>query len=65
MMRGDDADLGEIEFLIRTDGIDPETLEAAFQSARVPEIPEIEEIFLASQQQVRLLLSKIRNDPGR
>lgn len=58
MMRGDDADLEEIGFLIKTDKIGPEKLEAAYQIALVPKIPEIEEIFLASQKRVRLLLAQ-------
>jgi hypothetical protein len=48
MMRGDDADLAEIGFLIKTGDIRLADLEAAYRSARVP-IPEIGEIFLRSQ----------------
>lgn len=52
MMRGDDADLAEIGFLIKTDGIGLADLEAAYGTARVP-IPEIGELFLRSQTAVR------------
>lgn len=55
MMRGDDADLQEIEFLIKADNINPSDLEAAYRIARIPNIPEIEEIFLRSQKAVRKL----------
>ena len=52
MMRGDDADLAEIGFLIKTGDIRLADLEAAYRIARVP-IPEIGEIFLRSQTAVR------------
>lgn len=55
MMRGDDADLLEIEFLINADNINLVELEAACLNARVPQIPEIEEIFLRSQKAIRQL----------
>lgn len=58
MMRGDDADLQEIKFLIKADNINAADLESAYLIARVPKIPKIEEIFLASQKAVRQLLEK-------
>jgi hypothetical protein len=61
MMRGDDADLQEIEFLIKADNINPKDLEAAYPIAYVPDIPEIKEIFLASQNAVRKLLHSLEN----
>ena len=57
MMRGDDADLLEIDFLIKADIISLATLEATFSIARVPDIPEIEEIFLRSQKAIRQMLA--------
>lgn len=59
MMRGDDADLEEINFLIKADNISPAALEAAYQVARVPNIPEIKEIFLRSQDAVRRLIHPV------
>lgn len=56
MMRGDDADLQEIQFLIKAGNIKPADLEAAYRSARVPNIPEIQDIFLRSQGALRQLL---------
>lgn len=56
MMRGDDADMQEIEFLIKADNIKPTDLEAAYPIARVPNIPEILEIFMRSQKAIRELL---------
>ena len=56
MMRGDDADLQEIVFLIKADTVNLTALEAAFPIARVPNIPEIEEIYLRSQMAIREML---------
>ncbi len=70
MARGDDADMEEIKFLIKTDKITPDQLKAAFQSARVPNIPEIKEIFVATQNRVRQLFEnrtrgEEKKDPGK
>jgi hypothetical protein len=45
MARGDENDLADIRFLLRQEPISADQLRAAFQCARVPGVPEIEELW--------------------
>ena len=45
MARGDDDDLRDIQFLLRQEATTQAILSRAFQKARVPAIPEIQELF--------------------
>lgn len=57
MARGDDNDLADIRFLLQQEALTAEQLRAAFQRARVPEVPEILELFRAAQPKVLALAS--------
>jgi hypothetical protein len=52
MARGDEQDLEDIRFLLSQEPIPPHELEAAFSRARVPDVPEIRELFLAARPKV-------------
>ena len=52
MARGDENDLADIRFLLRQEPLTGEQLRAAFQRARVPDVPEIQELFRAAQAKV-------------
>jgi hypothetical protein len=52
MSRGDENDLADIRFLIRREDLSAEQLRTAFQTARVPDVPEIAALFLATQPRV-------------
>ena len=52
MARGDENDLEDIRFLLAQENISAEQLRAAFNFARVPDVPEIRELFVKSQQRV-------------
>jgi hypothetical protein len=54
MGRADDADLADLEFLLRTTQLDPEALRRAIEVAIVP--PEYEELFVAATPKVLALL---------
>lgn len=45
MARADEDDLQDVQFLIRSESLTREQLEAAFACARVPDVPEIHELF--------------------
>ena len=55
MARGDENDLADIRFLLEREPLTAEQLRAAFQSARVPDVPEIQELFRAAQPKVLAL----------
>lgn len=55
MARGDENDLADIRFLLGHEGISTAQLEAAFRRARVPEVPEICELFRIAQPKVLAL----------
>jgi hypothetical protein len=59
MARGDEQDLEDIAFLLSQEPIPPKELQAAFARARVPDVPEIRELFLAAQPKVL----KLAQDP--
>jgi len=52
MMRADENDLADIQFLLSQETITTVQLQAAFAHARVPDVPEIREIFRAAQPKV-------------
>lgn len=56
MARGDENDLADIRFLIQQGKLTGEELRPAFQSARVPDVPEIQELFRAAQPKVLALV---------
>ena len=55
MARGDENDLADIGFLLRQERLTGEQLRAAFQSARVPDVPEIQDLFRTAQPKVLAL----------
>lgn len=58
MARGDENDLNDIHFLLRQEPMTADVLRAAFNRARVPDVPEIRELFLAAQPKVLALATK-------
>ena len=54
MGRADDADLADVEFLLKTRQLDPEALRRAIELAVVP--PEYAELFIAATPKVLALL---------
>ncbi len=59
MARGDAQDLEDIQFLLSQEQLSPDELRATFARARVPDVPEIRELFLAAQPKVLKLASRI------
>ena len=55
MARGDENDLADIRFLLRQEPLACEQLRDAFKRARVPNVPEIQEIFCTAQPKVLAL----------
>lgn len=49
MARGDENDLADVRFLLQQDAISAEQIRAASARARVPDGPEIQELFRATQ----------------
>jgi hypothetical protein len=62
MARGDENDLVDIRFLLQQERISSEELCAGFKSARVPQVPEILELFELAQPKV-LELARSIQDP--
>lgn len=61
MMRGNDTeDMNDISFLIRQDGVSANELEAAFASARLPDVPELHDAFDRALPVVRRILQAAR-----
>ena len=58
MARGDENDLADIRFLLRQEPQTVEQLRAAFARARVPEAPEIHDLFHAAQPKVLALVEQ-------
>jgi len=52
MARGDENDLADIHFLLRQEPLTPEDLHDAFKRARVPDVPELQDLFRAAQPKV-------------
>jgi hypothetical protein len=57
MARGDENDLADIGFLLRQERFTADELRAAFREARVPHVPEIQNLFRAAQPKVLALVS--------
>jgi hypothetical protein len=57
MARGDENDLADIRFLLHQEPLTSAQLRAAFARARVPDVPEIRELFRAAQPKVLALTS--------
>lgn len=55
MARADDDDLQDIQFLLQQESSTRNQLEAAFARARVPEVPEIHELFNRARSKVLAL----------
>lgn len=60
MARGDENDLGDIRFLVDQEDISTERLSIAFKVTRVPDVPEIRELFGRAQPRVLLLAKNTR-----
>jgi hypothetical protein len=58
MARGDDDDLQDIKFLLRQQFITQEELERAFSQARIPDVPEIQELFNLAKPKVLALAAQ-------
>lgn len=58
MARGDENDLADIRFLLEQEAITTAQLQADFNRARVPDVPEIRDLFQAAQTKVLALLEK-------
>jgi hypothetical protein len=52
MARGDENDLADIQFLLRQEPLSGEQIQSAFRRARLPDVPEIRELFRAAQPKV-------------
>lgn len=52
MARGDEQDLADIRFLLSQEPLSPEELRKAFADARVPDVEEIRQLFIAAQPKV-------------
>jgi hypothetical protein len=55
MARGDDDDLRDIQFLLQQDLLTSNQLEIAFGRARVPDVPEIRDLFNRARPKVLAL----------
>lgn len=56
MARADEDDLQDIQFLIRAENLTAGQLKAAFAQARVPDVPEIQELFNRARPKVLALV---------
>ena len=52
MARGDEQDLADIRFLLQQEKFTSDQLRSGFQRARVPDVPEIRELFYNTQSKV-------------
>lgn len=59
MARGDENDLADIRFLLRQEPLDAGQLRAAFARARLPDVPEIQELFRTAQPKVLALVASV------
>ena len=58
MARGDDEDLQDIQFILQKESLTGAQLEAAFSRARVPDLPEVRELFERAKPKVLALATK-------
>ncbi len=56
MARADDDDLQDVRFLLRAESLTDAQLEAAFARARVPDVPEIHQLFNQAKAKVLALI---------
>lgn len=59
MARADGQDLADIRFLLSQESLTTDDLQKAFSRARVPDVPEIRELFRAAQPKVLALIATI------
>jgi len=52
MARGDAQDLEDIEFLLAQEPLSQRELQEAFERARIPDVPEIRDLFVVAQPKV-------------
>jgi len=64
MARGDENDLADIRFLLQQEELGTDQMRASFQRARVPDVPEIQQLFRAAQPKVLALADSVK-DAGR
>jgi hypothetical protein len=55
MARADDDDVEDIRFLLRQESLTKDQLETAFARARVPDMPEIQQLFNRARPKVLAL----------
>ncbi|MBM3839413.1 MAG: hypothetical protein FJ398_15865 [Verrucomicrobia bacterium] len=61
MMRGDEDDLADICFLLSQERLTSEQLQTAFSRARVPDVPEIRQLFQSAQPKVIEIARRLRS----
>jgi hypothetical protein len=59
MARGDEEDLQDIAFLLKQEPIGVHELKSAFGRARIPDVPEIEELFRKAKPKVLQLAEQL------
>jgi hypothetical protein len=59
MMRDDRQDLDDIRFLLKQENLSPKQLTIAFERARVPQLPEFDQIFKGMQPKVLALATDV------
>ena len=59
MARGDEQDLEDIDFLLKQEPIPAQALREAFARARIPDVTEMRELFLAAQPKVLKLAADV------
>jgi hypothetical protein len=59
MARGDENDLADIQFLLQQETISADQLRHAIAHARVPDVPEIRELFNTAQSKVLSLAASV------
>ena len=57
MARGDEDDLQDIRFLLQEESLTQEQLVTAFARARVPDVPEIQELFNRARPKVLAMVA--------
>lgn len=58
MARADEDDLQDIRFMLQQESLTQKHLEAAFARARVPDVPEIQELFNRARPKVLALAAR-------
>lgn len=60
MARGDENDLADIRFLLQREPLSAAEFKVAFKLARVPDVPEIQELFRGAQPKVLALAGELK-----